>query len=64
MPTICIHCAMRALLDGEQPPVFSESPEEHASRMHPDPVENTRERKELEAQLIHHIRSAEKAETN
>ncbi len=51
MPTACIQCAMKAILAGEQPPVFDETPEEHARRVHPDPIATRDERRELERQL-------------
>jgi hypothetical protein len=49
--TMCIQCAMRAMLNDEQPPLFDETPEDHRSRVHPDPAETTRERLVLEEQL-------------
>lgn len=51
MPTMCIQCAMRAMVEGKEPPVFDEEPAEHAARVHPDPIETLRERRELEAKL-------------
>lgn len=51
MPTMCVQCAMRAMLEGVTLPVFDESPEEHRARMHPDPVATDVERRELIEQL-------------
>jgi hypothetical protein len=49
--TVCIQCAMRAMVAGQPPPTFDETPEAHAARVHPDPRETQRERQQLEAQL-------------
>lgn len=49
--TVCIQCAMRAMLAGTPPPVFDETPDEHAKRAHPDPLATYRERQQLEADL-------------
>ena len=43
----CIHCSMKALLDGKPSPVFDETPEEHMARAHPDMEATIRERAEL-----------------
>jgi hypothetical protein len=51
MTTLCIQCAMRALLDDKPSPTFDETPEQHARRCHPDPVTTRRERMELERLL-------------
>lgn len=51
MPTVCIQCAMRALLAGEPPPAFEETPEAHLARVHPDLDATRRERRTLEAAL-------------
>lgn len=55
MPTICIQCAMRALLDGKPAPTFEETPEAHAARVHPDPEATLRERRDLEARLAQRL---------
>lgn len=52
MATICIQCSLRALLAGEQCPVFNESPEAHQRLCHPDLTETARERRDLERQLL------------
>ena len=49
MPLVCVQCSMRALVNETPVPTFDETPEQHAARCHPDPVETLRERKELEA---------------
>lgn len=51
MPTLCIQCSMKALIAGDTPPVFDETPEAHQQRMHPDLAATRRERVELERQL-------------
>lgn len=53
MPTVCIQCAMKAMLAGEQGGggVFEETPEAHMKRVHPDPAATHAERKALEAAL-------------
>jgi hypothetical protein len=48
----CVQCSLKALLDGELPPVFAESPEAHMARVHPDPEATHRERLALEARLV------------
>lgn len=49
MPTLCIQCAMKAMVAGEPYPVFDEEPAEHARRYHPNPLDTYRERQMLEA---------------
>ena len=51
MPTMCIQCAMKALLEGKTPEHFDEEPEAHMRRVHPDPEATQRERQELERAL-------------
>jgi hypothetical protein len=51
MPLVCIQCAMRALLDGEPPPTFDDTTEEHMRKYHPDPEATQRERRAMEAEL-------------
>lgn len=48
---ICIQCSMKAMVEHQPPPSFDETTEEHRLRVHPDPVETQRERRELEAKL-------------
>lgn len=50
-PTICLQCAMKALLADELPPLFAEDPEEHMLLVHPDPVATQLERRDLERRL-------------
>lgn len=56
MPTLCIQCALRALLNDRAPEVFDEEPEEHQRRVHPDPEGTQRERRELERELTKKLR--------
>ena len=49
--TVCILCAMRALVKGEPPPTFEEAPQAHAARLHPDPVAAAREKQTLMQQI-------------
>jgi len=50
--TVCVQCAMKALLEGRLTTLqFEETPEEHMARVHPDPVATRRERLELERRL-------------
>jgi hypothetical protein len=49
--TMCIQCAMKALLQDKPSPVFEHSPEEHRRRYHADPVATEKERRELEEKL-------------
>jgi len=51
MPTLCIQCALRAMLAGAPAPSFDESPEAHQARAHPDLAATQRERAQLEAAL-------------
>lgn len=51
MPTVCVQCAMRAMLENQAAPVFGETPEEHQRRVHPDLEAAQRERRELERRL-------------
>lgn len=51
MPTVCIHCAMRAIVAGTPSPVFDEEPDDHARIHHPDLVATQRERVALLEQL-------------
>lgn len=55
MPTMCIQCAMRAMLDGVASPVFEEEPVDHMLRVHPDRVATQRERDEMERELAARI---------
>jgi len=51
MATVCIQCALKAILAGEPSPVFDETIEEHIARVHPHPVAALAERRELERLL-------------
>lgn len=58
MPTtVCIQCAMKAMLLGDPPPAFDEDPEAHRLRVHPDPLATQRERQRLEAQFAARLSS-------
>lgn len=46
--TVCLQCALRALVAGTVAPTIAESPDEHLRLAHPDPVETARERRALE----------------
>lgn len=55
MPTVCIQCALEAFVTnkGLMPSaaiVFDETPEDHARRVHPDPVATNARRRWLEAE--------------
>ncbi len=52
MPTMCIQCAMRALLEDKPSPTFDETPEEHQLRVHPDLAATRLERQDLENKLV------------
>jgi hypothetical protein len=56
MPTVCIQCSMRALLNDEPPPWFDETPEQHQRRVHPDLAATQIERRELEKRLAEKLR--------
>jgi hypothetical protein len=56
MATMCIQCAMRAMLKDEQVPLFDETPEEHRQRFHPDLEAATVERRDLELRLAEKLR--------
>ena len=49
--TLCAQCAMRAIVEGKEPPVFNEEPAEHLARCHPDPEATQAERADLERRL-------------
>jgi len=51
MPTMCIQCAMRAMLKDQPSPVFDEEPADHQRLFHADLAETQRERRELELLL-------------
>jgi hypothetical protein len=52
MKLICIHCAIKAFLDGTAVEAREETVEEHMIRCHPGPyAEVMRERRELERRL-------------
>lgn len=56
MPTMCIQCSMLALVEGREPPIFDETPDEHQRRVHPDLIATQRERRDLERRLRDQIR--------
>jgi len=49
--TVCIQCALAALVDHKPPPIFKETPEAHMKRVHPDLEAARRERLVLEERL-------------
>ena len=57
----CLHCGMKALLEGRAPATFDETPEEHMARCHPDREACEREREkfgaELEERFAQHTRN-------
>jgi len=64
MPVMCLQCAMRAIVAGQAPEIFDESPTEHVARAHPDPVACQAERRELEAQVQRLIAVRANAQNN
>lgn len=52
MPLVCLHCAMKALVEGEPPPMFEQTVEEHMASHHPDLRALLEERKALIARLV------------
>jgi hypothetical protein len=62
--TVCLHCAMRALLVGEPVPHFPETPAEHTARVHPDLDAARVERLEMEHELCRRFEKAEQAGNN
>ncbi len=56
MPTMCIQCAMRAMVKGEPAPVFDEEPEEHQRMHHPDLATTQAERRVLEVEMAQQLR--------
>jgi hypothetical protein len=49
MPLVCIHCSLKAFLDGTPAPDLGEqTSEEHMQRYHPDLDATRSERQELE----------------
>lgn len=58
MATMCIQCALRALLKDEQVPVFDETAEDHQQRVHPDPEATNAERRDLERRLAEKMKDA------
>jgi hypothetical protein len=55
---------MRAIVAGQAPEIFDESPTEHVARAHPDPVACQAERRELEAQVQRLIAARANAQNN
>lgn len=56
MTTICLQCAMKAMVEHKlqlpaEPVVFDETMAEHIARVHPDLEATRRERQQLEADL-------------
>jgi hypothetical protein len=48
MPTLCLHCALKALTEQREAEIFDEDPDVHQQRVHPDLEATMRERRELE----------------
>ena len=63
MPTMCIQCSMRAMLNDEPSPTFDETPEQHQRRVHPDLAATQIERRELERKLAEKLKP-DQAETD
>ena len=59
MPTVCMHCSIRALLAGEPVPAFEETADAHMARLHADRDATQRERAELEAELRRRLAAGE-----
>ncbi len=55
MALICVNCTLRAIVEGREPPKFDHSPEEHLRLYHPDPYAATRERRDLERELLRRL---------
>lgn len=51
MGLVCVHCALKALVENRTPELFDEEPAEHMKRLHSDVDAMLLERKELERQL-------------
>lgn len=62
--TLCIQCALKALLAGEPVPTFTESPEAHQSRVHQDAHATMLERLQLERELWARMRETPMQPTN
>jgi hypothetical protein len=62
MVTICLQCAMKALLDGKPQQVFDETVEAHMRRAHPDPLGAKRERRWLERRLREKLKHTQEDE--
>lgn len=45
--TMCLLCALRAMVNAQPIPYFNESPAYHAAAVHPDPLVASREKAEL-----------------
>lgn len=57
MPTLCIQCSLKAMLNYEPIPTFEETPEEHQRRVHPDPEATRRERDEMGKELSRRLQN-------
>ena len=52
MPTRCIHCSMRAILNDGDDFTFEDTSKEHQARVHSDPVATQQELAELETRFV------------
>lgn len=59
MPTVCLQCAMRAIVEKKPTPYFDEEPEAHRLRVHPDLAATQRERVELEKTIAEMLQKGE-----
>lgn len=62
--TLCIQCALKALLAGEPVPTFTESPADHQQRLHHDATATMLERLQLERDLWARMRETPIQPTN
>lgn len=64
MPLLCIHCMLRALLNGQPVPKFEETVGEHLARVHPDLQAAQVERRQMERELEARFAAARDAHVN
>lgn len=58
-PLVCIQCALKALVEGQPPPRFNETPDAHLARVHPNARLSIEERQELIVRLRRQLEKAE-----
>jgi hypothetical protein len=51
MATLCVQCALKAMVEKREPELFDEEPDVHMRRVHPNPLDTYRERQMLEDAL-------------